>query len=230
MIIESDKDILELIEGKKIVLYTPNTKGEMPNAAVKQFIPSSIMIRLDNWFVGYTPEIIDGFNMIEIDTDIAEGLQYFNIINGSTVKYDVYGNLNPESEKKVITMTEEQIIKQVTAKKKVMILETNRKLDSKLTVYFNQFSNVERNTWNSQLAEAQAYLKDHSVETPMLQIISTLRGLTLDEMVNKVIKKSNEYQTMVANLIAEKQILESKIQAANTNEELNNLLIDLNNY
>lgn len=89
---------------------------------------------------------------------------------------------------------------------------------------------VERNTWNSQLAEAQAYLKDHSVETPMLQIISTLRGLTLDEMVNKVILKSNEYQTMVATLIAEKQILESKIQAANTNEELNNLLIDLNNY
>src|SRR5574344_1635738 len=223
MIIESDKDILELIEGKKVVLYTPNAKGEMPNSAVKQFIPSSIMIRLDNWFVGYTPEIIDGFNMIEIDTDIVEGLQYFNIINGSTVKYDVYGNLNPESEKKVITMNEEQIIKQVTAKKKVI------KLDSKLTVYFNQFSNVERNTWNSQLAEAQAYLKDHSVETPMLQIISTLRGLTLDEMVNKVILKSNEYQTMVATLIAEKQILESKIQAANTNEELNNLLIDLNN-
>ena len=127
-------------------------------------------------------------------------------------------------------MNEEQIIKQVTAKKKVMILETNRKLDAKLTVYFNQFSNVERNTWNSQLAEAQAYLKDHSVETPMLQIISTLRGLTLDEMVNKVIIKSNEYQTMVATLIAEKQILESKIQSANTNEELNILIIELNNY
>lgn len=230
MAIEIDNGIIDLIEGKTIVLYTPNANGEMPNVAVKQFIPSSISMSLEKWYVGYTPEIINGFNMVEISEDIASGLQHFNIIDGETKKYDANGTLNEDGEKITITMTEDQLVKQIISKKFVMVLEANRKLDAKLSAYFNQFSTVEKDIWNLQLAEAQAFTKDNSIATPVLSVIAGARGISVSELVAKVLVKAAEYQTMVASMIGAKQALETKIQAASTDAALNELLIDLNNY
>lgn len=224
MILERDIEISDLIVGKKIVLYTPNEKGEMPNAAIKQFVPSSVNISLDRWFVGYTPEIINGFNMIEIPTEIAYGLQYFNIIDGTTKKYNMVGTINEDATKKLITLTEEQKALQIKAKKFVMILELNRKLDTKMVTYFNGFSGVEKSTWDLQLSEAMAYKNNTNSSSTVLNTMAEIRGITVDELADKVIQKATEYQLKVAKLIAEKQIIETHIQQTITDDELNTIL------
>lgn len=231
MTIEVDMTIEEVIAGKKIVLYTPNMNGEMPNASIKQFVPSGVIMGgLDGWFVGYTPVIIDGYNMIEITEEIACGLQYFTIEDGITKKYNAVGSLNPDGEKLLITLTDEQKTQQLVSKKYAMVVALNKKLDRKLTSYFNQFSVVEKSTWDIQLAEAKAYTVDNTASTPILSAIATERGLTVGDLAAKVLIKAASYQEMVAKLIGEKQALETRIQTASTNAELNDLRLVLADY
>jgi hypothetical protein len=231
MAIAIDTNIASEIEGKKIVLYTPNANGEMPNAAVKQFVPSSASINLDKWFLGYTPEIISGFNMVEVTEEIASGLQHFGIVDGTTKKYNANGDINENEAKELITLTEEQKAAQIISKKYVMVLEANRKLDAKLEAYFNNFSTVEKSTWDLQLVEAKAFKVDNSVETPVLTSIASSRGITVSELADKVLEKAAVYQSMVATMIGEKQALETKIQNAADDVTLNTILFgDLTNY
>ena len=230
MALEADIALAELTANKKIVLYTHNMNGEMPNASIKQFIPSTVMIPLGDWFMGYTPTIIDGYNMIEISEEIATGLQYFSIEDGVTKKYNAVGTLNPDGEKLLITLTDEQKVQQLVSKKYAMVVVLNKKLDRKLTSYFNQFSSVEKATWDIQLAEAKSYTADNTASTPILSTIATERGLTVDDLVGKVLVKASAYQEMVAKLIGEKQSLETKIQKSTLDSELNDLRVVLANY
>jgi hypothetical protein len=210
-------------EGKILVAYNPNIRGEMPNASVKSFIPSNITVSLDKWFIGYTPEIIAGYNMIELTDTVGSGLQQFDIIDGTTKKYDANGEINPEEEKEVITLTEEQKVAQVEAKKFLLVAELNRKLDAKLESFFNQFSSAEKATWDLQLSEAKAVTTDETAETPILTVLADQRGITVAELAGKVIEKALDYQATVASIIASKQVIETQVQNAADDAELNTL-------
>lgn len=230
MTIEVDVTLADLISGKKAVLYTPNNNGEMPNASVKQFVPSGINIGLDEWFVGYTPVIVSGYNMVELADEVLSGLQHFCVVDGVTAKYNAYGTMNENKEKVLITLTEAEKARQVIAKKFVLIVALNKKLDKKLESYFNQFSTTEKATWDLQLAEAKAFIADATASTPLLSEIASGRGITVSDLAQKVVEKASVYQTKVASLIGAKQSVESLIQAASTDAELVELTATVAQY
>jgi len=208
---------------KILVAYNPNIRGEMPNASVKNFLPSNVTVSLEKWFIGYTPEIISGYNMIELSETVGSGLQQFDIIDGELKKYDENGELLPEGTKEYITMTEEQLANQIEAKKFLLVAELNRKLDAKLESFFNQFSTAEKETWNLQLTEAKDFTADETATTPILSVLAGARGITVAELAAKVLAKATSYQQTVATMIAEKQVIESQVQDAVDDAALNTL-------
>jgi hypothetical protein len=230
MSIEADVNLGDLISGKKIVLYTPNSIGETPNSAIKQFVPSTVMIGLDSWFVGYTPVIVDGFNMVEVTEEIASGLQHFHVVDGEVSKFSAFGAVNEGKEKILVSLTDAQKVSQVNSKKFILVLALNRNLDKKLSSYFNQFSSIEKSTWDSQLAEAKAFLADSTAATPLLSGIAVGRGITVDELAQKVVEKATIYQGLVSELIGSKQALETQIQTAATDAALNELKISVETF
>lgn len=230
MTIEADVKLGDLISGKKTVLYTPNANGETPNASIKQFVPSTVMLGLEDWFVGYTPVIVDGYNMVEITEELASGLQHFGVVDGEVSKFSVFGELNDGKAKEVVTLSDVQKSRQIVSKKFALILALNKKLDKKLGSFFNQFSAVEKSTWDAQLAEAKAFQADATSSTPLLSAIATARGITVADLVQKVLGKAVAYQTMVAALIGDKQALESQLQAADTDAALNTLRASVESF
>ncbi len=149
---EVDLPITESIIGKTVVIYTANNKGEFPNSFTKAFIPSSISLSND-WYVGYTPHIIDGFNMVEIPDIIAKGLQSYNVINGVTKKYDMYTVLNDGGKKLLIDMNAEELLNQLNSKKFLINFELTRIYDIKIKSLYIAYGS-ETDTWGIQLEEA----------------------------------------------------------------------------
>ena len=59
-----------------------------------------------------------------------------------------------------------------------------------MTDIVKPYAQAERETWFTQLKEADEWLADNTVPTPMLTAIATGRGITLADLVSKV--KSND--------------------------------------
>lgn len=85
-------------------------------------------------------------------------------------------------------------------------------------------SDLEASTWPQQKKEAEAYADNPSVSTPTLSALATARGITLAEMVSKVLAAIDAYNLEIANLLAAKQAIEQEIKACTTIASCNRLL------
>jgi len=74
-------------------------------------------------------------------------------------------------------------------------------------------SDLEKASWPSQQYEA-ALPKDE--KKPVLEILARNKGVTLEEMVEKVKTKISEYNLSVANLLAQEQKLKSEVKSCKT--------------
>lgn len=74
-------------------------------------------------------------------------------------------------------------------------------------------SNLEKDSWEEQKREADAYTLDNSASCPLLQNLATARGITLAEMVAKVNAAVAAYNTQLNQLLANKQSLEAEVKA-----------------
>ena len=224
---EIDSQIKELVQNKKIVLYTANSNGEFPHSFTKSFVPSAIPINLE-WYVGYTPFIIEGFNMIEISYEISQGLQMFNIENGTFKRYDRYGLPNENDEKLEIIMTEVELSTQVKSKKFVLKQELKRLYDTKINLEYQSYGR-EADSWNIQLEEAKMFISDKSSDVPFIRNISEIRGVDLQLFVDTILKKADLFNKKLSSLIGNKQKLSDLIEKTTDNKGLNLLISKLNN-
>lgn len=67
--------------------------------------------------------------------------------------------------------------------------------------------------WEAQLKEANAYLDDNTVNTPILNILASNRSTTVEELVNKVITANQNFNIKVAEILNEQQIVTDKINS-----------------
>ena len=96
--------------------------------------------------------------------------------------------------------------------------------DRRFTQLNLEVSTLEASTWPTQLAEAQAFQIDNSASTPTLTALAEARGITILEMVAKVITATNNYNAQVASMLASKQIVEAEIKSCQTIADLNILI------
>lgn len=224
---EVDLPITELIIGKIVVIYTANNKGEFPNSFTKAFIPSSISLSND-WYVGYTPHIIDGFNMVEIPDIIAKGLQSYNVINGVTKKYDMYTVLNDGGKKLLIDMNAEELLNQLNSKKFLINSELTRIYDIKIKELYISYGR-ESDTWTTQLSEAKEFTLDSTAIVPFIANMATIRGIELSDLVATILEKAKIFSLAISTLIGNKQLFSDRVSTSSTDLSLNTIITEIGN-
>lgn len=105
--------------------------------------------------------------------------------------------------------------------------ELNRGFESRVSVLKQSYSLSEIHTWDKQEAEARSYLLDSTIQTPLLSALAAARGISLDDLVNKVIIKSDHFATAVGTLIGIRQKLEKELITSTTVEEFDPIIFKL---
>lgn len=77
-------------------------------------------------------------------------------------------------------------------------------------------STLEKDTWEEQKREAFGWTADEDYQTPIIDILSTGRGIEKSTFVQKIITNVTAYNVKLANLLLEQQLLEERIKACET--------------
>lgn len=78
------------------------------------------------------------------------------------------------------------------------------------------YTKEERDTWQQQKEEAYSYIVDNTVGVPMIFNMAQKRGITLDELVTKIIAKSGIYSSTIGDILGEQHGKEDAIDAIYT--------------
>jgi len=148
-----------------------------------------------------------------------DGYRGFISVRARTDQNDMLQVLSSEEElgvKTSYTLTDEDINNTVIFMKHIMRLRLDEVYDKRRVQQTMQVSTLEHDSWAEQLTEAKAYQADNTVSVPMIQSLATSRGITLDEMVTKVINANTAYNTKIQELLSAKQLVETEIKACTT--------------
>ena len=105
-------------------------------------------------------------------------------------------------------------------RKKHRLELVNAAYENAVSALVNTYPPTELLTFDKQEAEARAYLDDASASTPFLSGLAAARGITLDDLVRRVIAKSDAFAVVVASLTGQRQRYEDLLDAAVTVEDL----------
>lgn len=108
--------------------------------------------------------------------------------------------------------------------KKLKLEEVNAAYDLAVDLYMRAYPNAELLTFDKQEKEAREWTADNSVATPFLDGLAAARGIDKPELVQRVIVKADAFQTAIATLTGTRQKYEDTIEAATTEEELDNVV------
>jgi hypothetical protein len=75
---------------------------------------------------------------------------------------------------------------------------------------------LEKDTWEEQKREAFGWVADSDYQTPIIDILSTGRGIDKSIFVQKIITNVTAYNTKLATLLLEQQLLEERIKSCET--------------
>lgn len=75
---------------------------------------------------------------------------------------------------------------------------------------------LEKDTWEEQKREAFGWTADNDYQTPIIDILSTGRNIDKSVFVQKVIDNVTTYNTKLANLLLEQQLMEERIKSCVT--------------
>lgn len=84
----------------------------------------------------------------------------------------------------------------------------------------------EVQTWALQAAEAKAWAADSTVLTPVLDGIAAARGVPVEQLKTAALQKTLAYEALTAHIAGQRQALQSKIEAASTQAELDKIKIE----
>ncbi len=91
---------------------------------------------------------------------------------------------------------------------------------SRLQAIAAPYSEEERESWHKQEKEARAWLEDSSVSTPLLSAMAASRGISLEDMVLKVMENVETFEQASGAILGTQQKLLDELAAAQTLEEI----------
>jgi hypothetical protein len=207
------------------------------------------LVSLENWALGLLDDSkVNTYNWskyraVEMTDDLAYGSLFFDCCtkwieaNGAYVKYfpseigekngfvnNIWGNVLANSSQSAESlkhmMTAEDETKAVAFSKFYMKFVAGDIFDGRLSKLGITSDNlVEQASWESQKEEALAVTNDASAPTPVLDILSAGKGITVAELATQVLAKVAEHNVAIATLLASQQNVMGKVDACTTNEE-----------
>lgn len=80
-------------------------------------------------------------------------------------------------------------------------------------------------SWSIQASEAKAWQLDKAAPTPVLDGIATARGISSDTLKAAALRKTLAYEQLAAHVAGQRQALQSKIEAAKKQSDLDKIEI-----
>ncbi len=91
------------------------------------------------------------------------------------------------------------------------LYEINSEADRALSVITDAYPESERLSWDKQEQEARNWLADNSVATPLLDAISSGRGLGKDVLAARVIVKADAFAAESGDVFGKRQAYEDQV-------------------
>ena len=111
----------------------------------------------------------------------------------------------------------------LNARKDGLLLLLANKADELKSSLLVGYPQTEIESFYRQEKEALAWRADNSVATPMLTKIANVRGIAFDELVRKVLEKSDQFAVAIGAIIGQRQKFEDALMAGTTIEQVEKL-------
>lgn len=121
-----------------------------------------------------------------------------------------------ETEKVRYDLTEEDKSKGVEFNRAVMRKVVADRFSERYKELMVDASILEKDTWEEQKREAFGWMADNDYQTPIIDILSTGRNIDKSVFVQKIIDNVTTYNTKLANLLLEQQLIEERIKLCQT--------------
>lgn len=146
-----------------------------------------------------------GYELIECPDGVVSGTPYKN---GEFV-----------ISKKTVTFEEAKVVK---------LTEINAACDSILNAAVSTYPETEVLTFDQQTSEANVYLQTKKPEdVPLLSALALGRGITLDDLVQRVIAKHTAFSILSGHIIGQRQALEDRLDECKTVEDVEVIVVDI---
>lgn len=109
--------------------------------------------------------------------------------------------------------------------KAAKLSEINRAADNIMTALISTYPDREISTFDKQEAEARAYMADPTAPTPLLSALAEARGISMDELVKRVIAKADAFAAASGYIIGQRQALEDQLDTCKTLKEVQSIVV-----
>jgi len=171
---------------------------------------------------------IENIDIIEIE-DLTLVTEEFKKFNMDDVTFDDYiymsslkkgelkgSEMNKDAKPK--KMTKEQKERGLKLLKELKMVKLRKLYEVKMNLLYKEY-NIERSTWDKQIMEAKAYKEDNNAEVPFIKQLAETRGVELDVLVNKIIKKADEFSIALGKMLGEQHKYEDLIKTIDSFEK-----------
>jgi hypothetical protein len=155
--------------------------------------------------------------------------EYLSVKAGTAQENDlqVLSSMEEEAIKTKYYLTDEDKASGVAFAKVILQRMLDDVYDKRLMNSNAMVSTLEYTSWSQQKTEAFGYPDS---PTPMLNVLASNRGITIEEMVQKVKDAVDSYNSAITSLLASKQTVEQEISACTTLEDVAILMHTRYNY
>ena len=109
--------------------------------------------------------------------------------------------------------------------KAAKLSEINKAADKIMAALISTYPDREISTFDKQEAEARAYMADPTAPTPLLSALAKARGISMDELVKRVIAKADAFAAASGYIIGQRQALEDQLDTCKTLEEVQSIVV-----
>lgn len=107
------------------------------------------------------------------------------------------------------------------------LAEINAACDGLLNALTATYPDREISTFDKQESEARAYAADPTASTPLLSALAQARGISLPDLVERVLAKADAFAVASGSIIGQRQALEDRLDACTTLEEVQGITVDI---
>ena len=111
--------------------------------------------------------------------------------------------------------------------KAAKLSEINKAADAAIATLTATYPDRELATFDKQEAEARAYAADPTASTPLLSALAEARGISLPDLVERVLAKADAFAVASGSIIGQRQALEDRLDACTTLEEVQGIVVDI---
>ena len=111
--------------------------------------------------------------------------------------------------------------------KAAKLSEINKAADAAIATLTATYPDREISTFDKQESEARAYAADPTASTPLLSALAQARGISLPDLVERVLAKADAFAVASGFIIGQRQALEDRLDACATLEEVQGITVNI---